>query len=228
LAATVVGHQIERRECPVAEVQIHCRSDRSFRLDPERSALLVIDMQRYFFADANPVMAAVVPRVEQLVGWARDLACTVIHTREAYRADLSDVTSFKAQLGYVAKPGPGGRALVRGEENHDFLDSLAPRPGEPVIDKPGFSAFHGSDLHERLTAAGIDHLILCGVTTQCCVHSTLRSAVDLGYRCLTVADCCAAEERDLHDATLRIIAGEGHLFGWVCDLENLATAGRPG
>jgi nicotinamidase-related amidase len=89
-----------------------------------------------------------------------------------------------------------------------------------VIDKAGFSAFHASDLDEILKQDGIDHLILCGVTTQCCVHSTLREAVDRGYWCLTVADCCAASESGMHDAALSLIAGEGHLFGWVADLQD--------
>lgn len=208
----------------IPEIDVPCWHDRVYRFSPDRTALLVIDMQRYFLGDddaPNQILRAIVPRVVELVDWARRVGCRVIHTREAYRPDLSDVTPLKHEQGYVGTPGPQGRALIRGEANHDFLESLMPQPGEPVIDKPGFSAFHRSDLHELLSAFGIDHLILCGVTTQCCVHSTLRSAVDLGYWCLTVADCCAAEELELHEAALRLIAGEDHLFGWICDLADL-------
>ena len=147
-------------------------------------------------------MRDVVPKVAALLAAARGAGCHIVHTREGYASDLSDVTAYRKSLGYVGREGPGGRFLIRGEWGHDFLDEVAPLAGETVIDKPGFSAFYGSDLHARLQAAGIDHLILCGVTTQCCVHSTLREAVDLGYWCLTVADCCAAEEQELHDAAL--------------------------
>ncbi|MFN3869708.1 MAG: cysteine hydrolase family protein [Hyphomicrobiaceae bacterium] len=205
---------------------------------PERTALLLIDMQKEFFPReafasddleqrAPDPMSAIIPRVVMLADLARASGIRVIHTREAYAADLSDVSSYRASLGYVGHPGPLGRTLVRGEASHDFLDCLQPAPGETVIDKPGFSAFHASPLDHVLRSSGIDHLVIAGVTTQCCVHSTLRSAVDLGYWCLTVADCCAASEPHLHDGTLAIIAGEGHLFGWICDLADVATALAP-
>jgi nicotinamidase-related amidase len=92
-----------------------------------------------------------------------------------------------------------------------------------VIDKAGFSAFYNSRLDELLREQNIDHLILCGVTTQACVHSTLRDAVDRGYWCLTIADCCAASEPGMHEAALSLISGEGHLFGWVADLMDMES-----
>jgi len=196
---------------------ISCRSDRQFEFDPAATALIVIDMQKDFFNDEGETMREIVPRVAQLSAWARGIGCTLIHTREGYLPDLSDVSDYRRSLDYVGRPGPMGRFLIRGEAGHDFLDDLKPQDGETVIDKAGFSAFHDTGLHRQLSIAGIDRLILCGVTTQCCVHSTLRDAVDLGYWCLTIADCCAATEPGLHDAALRLIEGEGHLFGWVCD-----------
>ncbi|MEQ9491759.1 MAG: cysteine hydrolase [Alphaproteobacteria bacterium] len=202
---------------------IPCRSGRAFEFDPSATALVVIDMQKDFFTGDGESMLDTVPCVAALTGWARTVGCTVIHTREGYRPDMSDVSAFRRSLNYVGRDGPLGRFLIRGEPGHDFLDVLKPRPGETVIDKAGFSAFHDTGLHQHLSAAGIDHLILCGVTTQCCVHSTLRDAVDLGYWCLTVADCCAASEPGLHEAALRLIEGEGHLFGWICSAAD-ATA----
>lgn len=205
---------------------VNCRHGRNYEFRPEATALLVIDMQRDFFPDPDNTESdgtvdprpTIIPRVAALTERARQIGCHVIHTREGYDADLSDVSDFRRSLEYVGRPGPDGPLLIRGEAGHDFLDALQPRAGELVIDKAAFSAFHGTGLDDHLRRAGIDHLILCGVTTQCCVHSTLRSAVDRGYWCLTVADCCAAEDTVLHDAALALIAGEGHLFGWICDL----------
>ena len=213
--------------------RIACRDGRSFAFVPGRTALLLIDMQKEFFAsddgdEEHPdSMSAIIPRVVDLADLARTSGIRVVHTREAYAPDLSDVSEYRASLDYVGHPGPLGRTLVRGEASHDFLDCLQPERGETVIDKPGFSAFHASPLDHVLRSSGIDHLFIAGVTTQCCVHSTLRSAVDLGYWCLTIADCCAASEPHLHDATLAIISGEGHLFGWICDFADVAAALAP-
>lgn len=228
-----------QRKTPAAKARraakprkVQCRDEREYVFEPARTALLAIDMQRDFFggdddgadeAQSN-AMRDVVPKVASLLAVARGAGCHIVHTREGYASDLSDVTAYRKSLGYVGREGPGGRFLIRGEWGHDFCDEVAPLAGETVIDKPGFSAFYRSDLHARLQAAGIDHLILCGVTTQCCVHSTLREAVDLGYWCLTVADCCAAEEPELHEAALRMIAGEGDLFGWIAELDSVLAA----
>lgn len=209
-------------------ITVACRDERAFVFRPARTALLVIDMQREFFAagdddEPNP-MLAIVPRVAALARLARRLGVRVVHTREGYAPDLSDVTAYRASLDYVGAEGALGRTLIRGQPSHDFLDEMQPEAGETVIDKAGFSAFYASGLDNVLRASGIDHLILAGVTTQCCVHSTLRDAVDRGYWCLTVADCCAAGEPQLHEAALAIIAGEGHLFGWICDLADIERA----
>ena len=212
----------------MSELSVRCRGNRTYDFSPATAALLVIDMQRDFIADraSEPAraMRSIVPSVHKLVELARGLGCTVIHTREGYSPDLNDVTPYKRSLGYVGRRGPLGRCLIRGEPGHDFIDELRPLPDELVIDKAAFGAFYKTELEEHLCAAGVDHLIICGVTTQCCVQSTLREAVDRGYWCLTVADCCGASEPDLHEAALSLIAGEGHLFGWVCDLADLEQA----
>lgn len=204
-------------------VQAH--HDRRYEFHPAETALLVIDMQKDFFLDDDgdhvPELAPVVPKVRELIRYARATGCHVIHTRESYAPDLSDVSAYRNSLGYVGRENTLGRFLIRGEPGCEFIDEACPLPDEPVIDKAAFNAFFASALAETLEQAGVTHLILCGVTTQCCVHSTLREAVDRGYWCLTVADCCGAYDPSLHDATLDIIAGEDHLFGWLCDLSEL-------
>lgn len=213
-------------------ISVSCRDAREYRFEPGRTALLVIDMQQEFFADETAEciddMRAIVPRVAALLTLARNLNCRIVHTRESYQPDLSDVHAYRRSLGYVGKPGPLGRFCILGETGHEFVEAVKPLPDEPVVDKAGFSAFYRSALDGLLRRGGIDHLIICGVTTQCCVHSTLREAVDRGYWCLTVADCCAATDTGMHDTALALIAGEGHLFGWVTDLNDLvASIDRP-
>jgi len=211
-------------------LNVPCRYNRAYRLDTSRTALVLIDIQRDFFlsGEDEPVgeLWKIVPRCEALLALARELGLTVIHTREGYAPDLSDVSSFRAHLGYVGREGGLGRFLIRGEPGHGFLDALRPAENEVVIDKAAFSAFYQTHLDKLLRAKGIDHLLLAGVTTQACVHSTLRDAVDRGYWCLTVADCCAAEDPDLHEAALALIAGEGHLFGWIADFADVRAAAQ--
>jgi len=218
--------------------EVACDHDRTLGLPPERTALLVIDMQRDFIAPDGVAAVsgenvapaqAIVPRVRAVLDAAREHGLLVIHTREGHEPDLSDLTAAKrersaASGGEIGARGPLGRFLVRGERGHDFVDELRPEPGEPVIDKSGFGAFHATDLAERLRIRGITHLILTGVTTQCCVFSTLREAVDRGYYCVTLRDGTAAFEPDWHDSTFRMIASEGHLFGWISDSERLLAA----
>lgn len=211
----------------MSKVSVPCRSSRTFTFSPAHTALLVIDLQKEFFvgdiASCSDEMRAVLPRVERLIAVMRGLDCKVIYTRESYKPDLSDVTAYRRSLGYVGRPGPLGRFCVLGEPGHEFVEECQPLPDETVIDKAGFSAFYSTGLDDLLRQDGIDHLILCGITTQACVHSTLRAAVDRGYWCLTVADGCAASEPGLHKAALDIIAGEGHLFGWVADLKDVES-----
>lgn len=208
-------------------ITVQCRDNRKYSFAPAHTALLVIDLQQEFFiedmGECLDEMHAILPRVESLIRLARNLGCRVVHTRESYQPDLSDVHAYRRSLGYVGRPGPLGRLCILGEPGHEFVEQAQPLPDETVVEKAGFSAFYNTCLDELLRQQGIDHLILCGVTTQACVHSTLREAVDRGYWCLSVADCCAASDPGMHEAALNIIAGEGHLFGWVADVADIAT-----
>nr|WP_272887205.1 isochorismatase family cysteine hydrolase [Stutzerimonas stutzeri] len=195
----------------------------------EHAALLVIDMQRDFcspggYADKAGLdierLRAPIEPIHQLLIAARRSGLFVIHTREGHRADLSDLPDTKrrraeASGAPIGSPGPLGRLMVRGEFGNDLIDELKPEPGEPVIDKPGYSAFAHTDLELLLRNRGIRQLILAGVTTEVCVSSTLRHAVDLGFGCLTVADACGSAYPSLHAAALSMIGIEGGLFGEV-------------
>lgn len=207
------------------------------QLDPSRSALLVIDMQRDFLLpqgyaahaglDIEPLRAVIGP-IGRLLEAARAARITIVHTREGHPPDLADCPPYKLERSRKAGAeiggrGPLGRLLVRGEYGHDFIDELRPAPGEFVIDKPGYSAFEHTPLAAMLTTRGIDTLLLCGITTEVCVSSTLRAAIDRGYRCHTVADACASSDRDLHAAALRMIGVEGGIFGTVTDVAGVCS-----
>ena len=208
-------------------ISVPCRSERRFDFEPAGTALLVIDMQRDFLERGGAeeaALRAIIPRVRDIVAAARAAGLTVVHTREGYAPDRSDVTPAKAALGYVGRPGPDGPFLIRGTRGHDFVDEVTPEEGETVIDKPGFSAFHRTELEAALRDRHLTHLVLTGVTTQCCVHSSLRDAVERGFFCLTVEDACAAVDPALHEAVLTVIQGEGHLFGWIARTSDLLAA----
>lgn len=204
------------------------------------SALLVIDMQRDFCAPGGyadqagldiALLRAPIPAIQQLLSAARARGLLVLHSREGHRPDLSDLPEAKrlraehagAPIGHQ---GPLGKLLVRGEYGHDLIDELQALPGEPVIDKPGYSAFAHTDLDLLLRNRGIRELIICGVTTEVCVSSTLRSAVDLGYACTVVGDACGSAYPELHDAALAMVAVEGGLFGRVCSSHGLLAEWR--
>jgi nicotinamidase-related amidase len=207
-------------------------------LSPHTTALLVIDMQRDFLEpdgyaahaglDIWLLRAAIAPLV-QLIAAARDCGMHVIHTREGHVADLSDCPPYKLQRSLqagaeIGANGPLGRLLVRGEYGHDFIDALQPIADETVIDKAGYSAFHDTGLQNVLESRGIDALLITGITTEVCVSSTLRSAIDRGYVCHTVADACASAYPDLHVAALRMIEVEGGVFGTVVDSQQVFNA----
>lgn len=207
-------------------------------LDPRRCALLLIDMQRDFCTPGGYAasagldvarLRAVVPAQQRLLAAARRAGLLVVHTREGHRADLSDLLPAKRHRAEragapIGARGPLGRLLLRGEYGHDFIDELQPQAGEPVIDKPGYSAFHATDLELILRARGIDTLLLTGVTTEVCVSSTLRSAVERGFECITLADACASADPALHAAALAMIGVEGGLFGRVADTAGVLAA----
>jgi biuret amidohydrolase len=214
---------------------IDARDGRSFAFKPGHTALLLIDMQRDFIEDGGACgmlganvkpLQAIVPNVKALLDRARAAGMVIAHTRYGFRKDLSNLAlpvreQSRAAGGEYGTPGPLGRMYVEGEPGFQIIAELTPQPGEIVVNKPTFGAFVGSDLHTQLDRRGITHLIVCGVTTQCCVENTLREAVDLGYYVLTVEDGCAAFEQHHHDATLAAIASEGHLFGWIAQANDV-------
>jgi len=208
---------------------------------PANTALLVIDMQRDFLEPRGymaqsgvdvGILRAAIPNVRRLLDAARSAGIRVVHTREGHRPDLADLTPVKARRAAhvgaaIGSRGPLGRLLVRGEPGHGIIDELLPLPAEVVIDKPGFGAFYATDLELVLRAWGVTDLTLAGVTTDVCVHSTLREAVDRGFECQTVGDACAAADRAIHEAMLSCIAGEGGILGRVVSTaQAMAAWGR--
>jgi len=206
-------------------------------VDLDRTALVIIDMQRDFleaggFGEAlgNDVslLARAVGPCRAVLGAARHKGVFVVHTREGHRADLSDAPRAKVERGEpsrrIGARGPMGRILIRGEAGHDIVPELSPRPGEPVIDKPGKGAFWATDLHLILQNRGVESLIVCGVTTEVCVHTTVREANDRGYRCIVPGDCCGSYFPEFHEVGLRMIQAQGGIFGWVTDSTRLLSA----
>jgi nicotinamidase-related amidase len=206
-------------------------------VDLASTALLIIDMQRDFLEpggfgeslgnEVARLQAAVKP-IAAVLGLARKRGMFIIHTREGHRPDLSDAPRAKIERGAPSKrigdPGPMGRILVRGEPGHDIVPELYPRAGEPVVDKPGKGSFHATDLHQLLQSKGITDLIVCGVTTEVCVHTTVREANDRGYRCIVPGDCCASYFPEFHEMGLRMIKAQGGIFGWVTDSRKVLAA----
>ena len=202
-----------------------------------RTALIVIDMQRDFLEpggfgetlgnDVSLLSRAVTP-IKRLIEAARRRGMLVVHTREGHRPDLSDAPPAKLERGAPSKRigdhGPMGRILVRGEPGHDIVPELAPIAGEPLIDKPGKGAFYATDLGPILQHHGIQNLIVCGVTTEVCVHTTVREANDRGYRCIVPSDGTASYFPEFHEVALRMIAAQGGIFGWVSDSTRILRA----
>src|SRR5580658_6720689 len=202
-------------------------------VDLDKSALIIIDMQRDFLEpggfgealgnDVSKLQAAVGP-CRDVLGAARDLGMLVVHTREGHRPDMSDAPPHKVLRGdpatRIGAPGPMGRILIRGEPGHDIIPELYPGEGEPVIDKPGKGAFYQTDLELMLKNRGIDTLFVCGVTTEVCVNTTVREANDRGFRCIVLSDCCGSYFPEFHAAGLAMIKAQGGIFGSV-------TASKP-
>ena len=212
-------------------------------IDLSRTALLVIDMQRDFLEpggfgetlgnDVSLLGRAVAP-IRKVLDAARHAELLVIHTREGHRPDLSDAPRAKIERGHpsmrIGAPGPMGRILIRGEPGHDIIPELYPLPGEPVIDKPGKGAFYATDLDALLRNFGIQYLLVCGVTTEVCVNTSVREANDRGYRCVVLEDCCASYFPEFHKIGIEMIKAQGAIFGWVSDskaaLDLLASGSR--
>jgi nicotinamidase-related amidase len=208
-----------------------------FPLDIGATALVVIDMQRDFllpggFGEAlgNDVslLQKVVPPLAEVIAAARATGMMVIHTREGHQPDLSDCPPAKLKRGKpsqrIGDEGPHGRILIRGEYGHDIVDELAPIEGEVVIDKPGKGAFYATELQEVLVANGITHLIVTGVTTEVCVHTTVREANDRGYDSLVLSDCVGSYFPEFQRVGLEMVSAQGGIFGWVADSKALLAA----
>jgi nicotinamidase-related amidase len=197
-------------------------------LDWSKTALLIIDMQRDFLEpggfgetlgnDVAQLQRAVAP-CREVLDAARGNGVLVIHTREGHLPDLSDAPPAKIARGKpslrIGDPGPMGRILIRGEAGHDIVPELYPDAGEIVIDKPGKGAFYATELGDVLSKHSVDTLLVCGVTTEVCVNTTVREANDRGYRCVVLADCCASYFPEFHEAGLKLITAQGGIFGWV-------------
>jgi nicotinamidase-related amidase len=206
-------------------------------VETSRTALIIIDMQRDFLQsggfgealgnDVSRLRVAVRP-IQQVLAAARKAGLLVIHTREGHRPDLTDAPPLKVDRGdpktRIGALGPMGRILVRGEPGHDIIPELYPAPGEPIVDKPGKGAFYQTDLELMLKNRGIDTLLVCGVTTEVCVNTTVREANDRGFRCLVLSDCCASYFPEFHQAGLDMIKAQGGIFGSVSASTAVITA----
>ena len=197
-------------------------------LDWSTTALVIIDMQRDFLElggfgetlgnDVSQLARAVKP-IALVLEAARSMGMLVVHTREGHLPDLSDAPPAKIERGApslrIGDEGPMGRILIRGEAGHDIIPELYPLDSEVVIDKPGKGAFYATELSDVLEKYGIENLLVCGVTTEVCVNTTVREANDRGFRCIVLGDCCASYFPEFHDMGLKMIKAQGGIFGSV-------------
>jgi nicotinamidase-related amidase len=209
----------------------------TFNFNPKNTALLIIDMQRDFVEPGGfgeslgndvSILRKTIAPIKSVLDACRKCQIMVVHTREGHRADLADCPPSKMERGHpkrkIGDPGTMGRLLVRGEKGHDIVPELYPKPGEPVIDKPGKGAFYATDLEPILRNAGIRSLIVCGVTTEVCVNTTVREANDRGFDCVVLEDCVGSYFPEFQHAALEMIKAQGGIFGWVSDSDKALKA----
>jgi nicotinamidase-related amidase len=206
-------------------------------LNTKSTALLLIDMQRDFLEPGGfgetlgndiSLLRRTIEPCQNILKAARNVGLSIIHTREGHRPDLTDAPPSKLARGNletrIGDDGPMGRILIRGEIGHDIIPELTPNLNEPIIDKPGKGAFYETDLHLILQNQGVKTLIVCGVTTEVCVHTTVREANDRGYECLILEDCVGSYFPEFQRVGIEMIKAQGGIFGWVSDSSSVISA----
>jgi biuret amidohydrolase len=208
-----------------------------FNLEPKKSALIVIDMQRDFvepggFGETlgNDVtrLQAIIPATAALIAGFRKAGLTIVHTRECHRPDLSDCPPAKKDRGNpklrIGDPGPMGRILISGEPGADIVPELYPVEGEIILDKPGKGAFYATPLGDMLKERGVTQLVFAGVTTEVCVQTTMREANDRGYECLLAEDATESYFPEFKKAAIDMMTAQGAIVGWVAPVSSIVEA----